>query len=470
MISVSITNMRKTEGKFAHTVYELTVRIESQSWFFLTRYRRLSKLHHQLQKSYPNIDLPFPPKKRINKNDEEFVKKRRQLLQNFLNQTLLEPEIVSSKLFRTFFKIDKHYRTSKKDMDLNNSDSYNEFDSDSGGDSNEKEETDEDSESNVKKKQNRKAKEKNVKHMSLQRGMSPLTNTNSIKTEESSENSEESYEQQLISKEFSEPYYYQNEDDEYFVKTKQLQQNPKLQKRRKDIKILLISSDSTQYAEERKWELVNDLIEKSYFEKDNIKVLNTALKVPQLEEIPEDCRVIVFYSSSKIHSEVAFGDLLISWLKKMNEKQILCGLILCYGTSNDYYGIKGDITGFLPTTQGKWYSGSKHSLGKINKSNENEEINLAAKIIMKNVEDINGDDSGRSNVKPNESCNVLATWDDGIPLVTLKNNVFENSKIKIIDLNYFPVAQSIRETDGIIILGNSIEYLSKGCDVIQDEN
>ncbi|KAJ6247633.1 sorting nexin-29-related [Anaeramoeba flamelloides] len=463
MLSVSITNTAKTKGRFTHTEYELKVQIDSKSWYFWTRYRKLLKLHRQLQKSYPNPKLPFPPKKRLNKNDQEFVNKRRRLLQNFLNHALLDPKIVSSKYFQTFFQMDKHCQISKFHFGgSQNTDNNNE---------NEKIDIDKDKVNKEKITKKRNSKEKNEKHLGRQQSLQKVYSTSSIKTEESDENSEEDYDQRIMNTSLPKNLLiHSKKSDLGFSNQKRSHQNSKLKEKRKDIKVLLISSDATQYAEEREQELVNELLGKSFFVKDNIKVLNTALKVPQLDEIPEDCRVIVCYSASKIHDEVAFGDLLISWLKKMNEKEIVCGLIICYGSSNDYYGIKGDITKLFPTTCGKWFSGIKHSLGKIIQSSNDEGINLISKTIMKNVNELNGADSGRSNVEPKESCHVLATWDDVIPLVTLRNQIFENSKLKIIDLNYFPVAHSILETDGIIILGNSIEYLCKGISPMKDED
>ncbi|KAJ3443290.1 sorting nexin-13 [Anaeramoeba flamelloides] len=380
MISVVISNVSKTESAISHTDYELTIRMCSQTWNIKTRYRKLYTIHKYLSKQFPTITLPFPPKRLIKKTDPNFVKKRRNSLQNFFSQAVLYPNIAHNATFREFLQIDLHVSNEEQRVKLHN--------------------------------------------------RRLITNENNFQSKRNVEKSN--------------------------TKSKQIETLD-----RQTCKFVLLADDDSEFSQSRKETLLYHLINRQGFNQSNILYFNfnkESKKEISLNELPIEYSIIVYYSASKYSNGEKIGNLLAKWLKRMDEKQLKGGIILCFGALNSISGLRGEVTQFLPTQYGKWVRGFSNPI-TLNKNFRTKEMFFSYSEIMKSVYNINGEESGRSKVKGQKGSDVLSTWNDGIPLVTLKNRVFGSTNLKIIHLNYFPPAQSIVESDGLLLMSNTIEFL-----------
>ncbi|KAJ6240934.1 btb (poz) domain-containing 2a-related [Anaeramoeba flamelloides] len=119
--------------------------------------------------------------------------------------------------------------------------------------------------------------------------------------------------------------------------------------------------------------------------------------------------------------------------------------------------IKGKIftKNFLPFLPGSKNYGRSKKLGNFDRKHP----------IMNGVSKLSGGRSSyRSNVKLNKCVNLIASWNDGIPLVAEKQI---NSKYgRVVELNFFPVSSRCRfdfwdvNTDGQTLICNALEYTS----------
>lgn len=88
----------------------------------LRRYRQFAALHNSIQKSFPHVETPHFPKKRIIGNlSQHVIEKRRRKLEVYLNFIVTIPGINSFLAFETFLGADLRQRGVKnknKSMDI----------------------------------------------------------------------------------------------------------------------------------------------------------------------------------------------------------------------------------------------------------------------------------------------------------------------------------------------------------------
>lgn len=92
------TNISSDRWKTSVTLYSMriTATARREVWAVCRRYSKFYDLRVQLAKRFPNRKLPpIPPKRRIGKEDSQFIEQRRTELEEFVNALLREPVEIS---------------------------------------------------------------------------------------------------------------------------------------------------------------------------------------------------------------------------------------------------------------------------------------------------------------------------------------------------------------------------------------
>ncbi|GFY46578.1 hypothetical protein TNIN_160741 [Trichonephila inaurata madagascariensis] len=107
--TVSVTNSETIEKNKKFTVYKVVVEAAGNKWFVFRRYNEFSKLLDVLKRQYPNISLKLPGKKLFGNNfSSDFIKNRRQGLNEFVQKLVTEPSLLQSAEVREFLNVDKN--------------------------------------------------------------------------------------------------------------------------------------------------------------------------------------------------------------------------------------------------------------------------------------------------------------------------------------------------------------------------
>ncbi|KAF8790759.1 Serine/threonine-protein kinase Sgk3 like protein [Argiope bruennichi] len=107
--TVSVTNSETIEKNKKFTVYKVVVEAAGHKWFVFRRYNEFSKLLDILKRQYPNIPLKLPGKKLFGNNfSSDFIKNRRQGLNEFVQKLVSEPCLLQSAEVREFLNVDKN--------------------------------------------------------------------------------------------------------------------------------------------------------------------------------------------------------------------------------------------------------------------------------------------------------------------------------------------------------------------------
>ncbi|GFT76018.1 hypothetical protein TNCV_1255301 [Trichonephila clavipes] len=107
--TVSVTNSETIEKNKKFTVYKVVVEAAGNKWFVFRRYNEFSKLLDVLKRQYPNIPLKLPGKKLFGNNfSSDFIKNRRQGLNEFVQKLVTEPSLLQSAEVREFLNVDKN--------------------------------------------------------------------------------------------------------------------------------------------------------------------------------------------------------------------------------------------------------------------------------------------------------------------------------------------------------------------------
>jgi len=126
--SVAIPATSSEDGKLSsHTVYTVEIRKENetfyQKWVVNRRYNEFLVLHNTLSQNFELEDIQFPPKKLFGNNDPDFIKDRREKLEEYLRKILAIPEIACDPnvkkflLFPTIAEDDKDSDEDQNDME-----------------------------------------------------------------------------------------------------------------------------------------------------------------------------------------------------------------------------------------------------------------------------------------------------------------------------------------------------------------
>ncbi|XP_054721932.1 LOW QUALITY PROTEIN: serine/threonine-protein kinase Sgk2-like [Uloborus diversus] len=107
--TVSVINSETVEKNKKFTVYKVVVEAAGNKWFVFRRYNEFSKLLEILKRQYPHISLKLPGKKYLENNfSSDFIKNRRQGLNDFVQKLVTEPQLLQSMEVREFLNVDKN--------------------------------------------------------------------------------------------------------------------------------------------------------------------------------------------------------------------------------------------------------------------------------------------------------------------------------------------------------------------------
>ncbi|GIY32966.1 hypothetical protein CDAR_435461 [Caerostris darwini] len=107
--TVSVTNSETIEKNKKFTVYKVVVEAAGNKWFVFRRYNEFSKLLEILKRQYPNVPLKLPGKKLFGNNfSSDFIKNRRQGLNEFVQKLVTESCLLQCAEVREFLNVDKN--------------------------------------------------------------------------------------------------------------------------------------------------------------------------------------------------------------------------------------------------------------------------------------------------------------------------------------------------------------------------
>ncbi|XP_002730613.1 serine/threonine-protein kinase Sgk3-like [Saccoglossus kowalevskii] len=129
--SVRIPDAETWEKSKKFTVYKVVVSKGDKTWFIFRRYNEFNRLYDMLKKQYPEINLKLPGKKIFGNNfDKDFIKQRREGLDDFIQKLLKHQKVLLNPDVREFLLLDNPRNTSVDE------DSNEEQDQDSSSDTN----------------------------------------------------------------------------------------------------------------------------------------------------------------------------------------------------------------------------------------------------------------------------------------------------------------------------------------------
>ncbi|KAJ3447790.1 bonus isoform c-related [Anaeramoeba flamelloides] len=219
------------------------------------------------------------------------------------------------------------------------------------------------------------------------------------------------------------------------------------------IRVLLIAAQSNESCREN----VRKSLQKSNLISE-IRIIKAHHRTPTYEEIRRfDCLFI--YSFDKFKDPVRLGDLIATFVESGGGVVISAIEALSKGRDFDLEGriITG---GFLPLKKSRWEAEIRRKLDKFDKEHP----------ILKGVKSFDGGNySSHLKVKKVEkSSRVIATWNDGTPLICEKKKKLKYGNVVV--LNFHPLSDEITyndsyfwvsSTDGAKIMSNSVEYVAK---------
>ncbi|XP_077991813.1 serine/threonine-protein kinase Sgk1-like [Glandiceps talaboti] len=105
--SVSIPDAQTWEKNKKYTVYKVVVNRGGKTWFIFRRYNEFHRLHETLKKQYSEINVKLPGKKIFGNNfDPEFIRHRREGLDEFIQKLLFHPKVLEHPEVREFLSLD----------------------------------------------------------------------------------------------------------------------------------------------------------------------------------------------------------------------------------------------------------------------------------------------------------------------------------------------------------------------------
>lgn len=90
-----------------HVTYYIAAALGSLHWTFATRYRLLRELHEQLRAKYGSRVPTFPEKRLFGNLRADFVTRRSDLLERYLNEVCANEMLFRSKAFQAFLNQSK---------------------------------------------------------------------------------------------------------------------------------------------------------------------------------------------------------------------------------------------------------------------------------------------------------------------------------------------------------------------------
>lgn len=104
---ISYSKDEYSEKKKRFTVYKVMVSIGKNSWFIFRRYAEFDKLYQTVKRQAPHLQWRLPPKRIFGNNfDPEFIRQRRDGLNEFITQLVSHLDVLQHPDVRTFLALD----------------------------------------------------------------------------------------------------------------------------------------------------------------------------------------------------------------------------------------------------------------------------------------------------------------------------------------------------------------------------
>ncbi|XP_041358653.1 serine/threonine-protein kinase Sgk1-like isoform X2 [Gigantopelta aegis] len=104
IVSISDTQTWEKDKKFV--VYKVVVNADGKSWFIFRRYNEFHTLFEKIKRIYPDSNLKLPGKKIFGNLDPDFIRHRREGLDNFIQKLISTPKLSQQAEVRTFLSLD----------------------------------------------------------------------------------------------------------------------------------------------------------------------------------------------------------------------------------------------------------------------------------------------------------------------------------------------------------------------------
>lgn len=98
------------DGRMGYVQYTIQVHLAGGEapWQIHRRFNDFLPLNDALHKAYPRFSAPLPPKRWFGRFNPDFLRERRAILQDYLDQMLSLPGVLDIKDVRRFLEVDRH--------------------------------------------------------------------------------------------------------------------------------------------------------------------------------------------------------------------------------------------------------------------------------------------------------------------------------------------------------------------------
>ncbi|XP_071119571.1 serine/threonine-protein kinase Sgk1-like [Haliotis cracherodii] len=115
----SISDTQTWEKEKKYVVYKVVVNANEESWFIFRRYNEFHSLYEKIRRLYPDANLKLPGKKIFGNLDPEFIRHRREGLDEFIQQLISHKNVCQHPDVRSFLSLDKQ-RNAQRRVDSDN--------------------------------------------------------------------------------------------------------------------------------------------------------------------------------------------------------------------------------------------------------------------------------------------------------------------------------------------------------------
>ncbi|XP_064604245.1 serine/threonine-protein kinase Sgk1-like isoform X1 [Liolophura sinensis] len=113
--SVSISDTQTWEKDKKFVVYKVVVNSGDKDWFIFRRYNEFHSLYEKVKKLYPDANLKLPGKKIFGNLDPDFIRHRREGLDEFIQKLISHPQLRESADVQAFLSLNNRKNTQGSD-------------------------------------------------------------------------------------------------------------------------------------------------------------------------------------------------------------------------------------------------------------------------------------------------------------------------------------------------------------------
>ncbi|GAB1610044.1 serine/threonine-protein kinase Sgk1-like isoform X4 [Argonauta hians] len=117
--SASISDTQTWEKDKKYVVYKVVVNSAGRTWFIFRRYNEFHSLYEKVKKVHPDANLKLPGKKIFGNLDPDFIRQRRDGLDDFIQKLVTHPKLSLHPDVRAFLSLDNS-RNAQETVDTEN--------------------------------------------------------------------------------------------------------------------------------------------------------------------------------------------------------------------------------------------------------------------------------------------------------------------------------------------------------------